>query len=258
MKYGSLEEKTYQEINSKVIDSWCRDGWEWGTPIDHETFLRAKEGDWNVLLTTTKPVPHSWLGDLKGKRILGLASGGGQQMAVFSALGAKCTVFDYSGLQCESDRLVAEREGYEIEVIQGDMTKPLPFGDETFDLVFHPVSNCYIREVEPVFKEVFRVLKNGGSFLGGYDIGINYAFNEDETELCQRLPYDPVSDPSLLKELAEADDGIQFSHTIDEQIGGQLKAGFTLKDIYSDTNGAGNLHDHNVPSFIATWCVKQL
>ena len=49
MKYGNLEEKTYQEINSKVIDSWCRDGWEWGTPIDHETFLRAKEGDWNVL-----------------------------------------------------------------------------------------------------------------------------------------------------------------------------------------------------------------
>ena len=217
MKYDILEEKTYQEINSKVIDSWCRDGWEWGTPIDHETFLRAKEGDWNVLLTTTKPVPHSWFGDLKGKRILGLASGGGQQMAVFSALGAKCTVFDYSGLQCRSDRLVAEREGYEIEIIQGDMTKPLPFGD-----------------------------------------GINYAFNEDETELCQRLPYDPVSDPSLLKELAEADDGIQFSHTIDEQIGGQLKAGFTLKEIYSDTNGAGNLHDHNVPSFIATWCVKQL
>ncbi len=256
MKYGNLEEKSYQDINSQVIDRWCEDGWEWGAPIDHETFVRAKNGDWNVLLTPTKPVPNRWFGNLNGKRVLGLASGGGQQMPVFSALGAKCTVFDYSRLQCESDRLVSEREGYEIEIIQGDMTKPLPFEDETFDLVFHPVSNCYIREVEPVFREVFRILKKGGSFLGGYDIGINYAFDEDETKLCHRLPYDPLSDPSLMEELAACDDGVQFSHTIDEQIGGQLKAGFTLKEIYGDTNGSGNLHDHNVTSFIATWCVK--
>ena len=37
------------------------------------------------------------------------------------------------------------------------------------------------------------------------------------------------------------DYGIQFSHTIEEQIGGQLKAGFTLADVYGDTNGEGYL-----------------
>lgn len=256
MKYGNLEENSYQEINAKVINGWCDGGWEWGTPMDHETFMKAKNGIWDVLLTPTRAVPHRWFGDLNGKRILGLASGGGQQIPVFSALGANCTVFDYSSSQCASDRLVADREGYEVEIIRGDMTKTLPFEDDTFDLVFHPVSNCYIREVKPVFTEVYRVLKKGGSFLGGYDIGINYAFNDDETSLCHKLPYDPLSDPALLKELSDADDGIQFSHTIDEQIGGQLEAGFTLKEIYSDTNGTGNLHEHNVASFIATWCVK--
>ena len=97
--------------------------------------------------------------------MLGLASGGGQQMPIFAALGAQCTLLDYSFCQCESDRLVAQEEGYEINIIQGDMTKRFPFEDETFDLIFHPVSNCYVEDVKPIFKECYRVLKKGGVFL---------------------------------------------------------------------------------------------
>ena len=157
----------YQDINAKTIDDWCKDGWEWGRPISHEDFESALGGEWDVYLTPTKRVPHEWFGDLRGKRVLGLASGGGQQIPIFSALGAKCTLLDYSEQQCESDRMVAEREGYEVEIIRADMTKPLPFEDGSFDLIFHPVSNCYVREVEPIFRECYRVLKKGGVFLGG-------------------------------------------------------------------------------------------
>ena len=133
---------SYQDINAKTIDRWNKDGWEWGTPISHETFLNAKNGSWDVVLTPTKPVPHAWFGDLSGKRVLGLASGGGQQMPIFAALGAECTVLDYTPSQLESERLVAEREGYQIDIVRADMTKPFPFPDESFDLIFHPVSNC--------------------------------------------------------------------------------------------------------------------
>lgn len=94
--------------------------------------------------------PHEWFGDLRGKKVLGLASGGGQQVPIFNALGAQCTVLDYSSRQIENELLVAEREGYEIETIEGDMTKTLPFEDESFDVVFHPVSNCYVEDVQPV------------------------------------------------------------------------------------------------------------
>ena len=62
--------------------------------------------------------------------------------------------------------MVARREGYDVEVLQADMTQPLPFADATFDLIFHPVSNCYVREVEPIFRECWRVLKPGGVLLG--------------------------------------------------------------------------------------------
>ena len=68
--------KNYTDINSAAIDQWVRDGWEWGQEISHETYLRAKQGDWSVLLTPTKPVPKEWFCPMQGAKILGLASGG--------------------------------------------------------------------------------------------------------------------------------------------------------------------------------------
>lgn len=46
-------------------------------------------------------------------------------MPIFAALGAKCTVLDYSKKQLESEKQVAEREEYDIRIIRGDMTKRL-------------------------------------------------------------------------------------------------------------------------------------
>ena len=155
----------YQRLNAEIISKWCQEGWEWGQPVSHEVYTNATQGQWGVYLTPTKIVPHDWFGDLKGKKVLGLASGGGQQMPIFTALGAECTLLDYSDAQCNSERLVAQREGYRIEILQADMTKPLPFPDESFDLIFHPVSNCYVEEVEPIFKECYRILKKGGIFI---------------------------------------------------------------------------------------------
>ena len=247
----------YQEINADTIDRWCREGWEWGQPISHEVYEKALRGDWDVLLTPTKPVPHEWFGRLKGKKLLGLASGGGQQIPIFAALGAECTVLDYSPQQCESERMVAEREGYQVEIIRADMTKPLPFPDESFDLIFHPVSNCYIEKVEPVFRECYRILKKGGALLGGYDTGINFIYDENEEQITYTLPFNPLKNPAYFEEFMANDLGVQFSHTLEEQIGGQLQAGFRLTHLYEDTNGQGNLHEHNVPTFVATRSVKE-
>ncbi len=249
-------EQKYTEVNSSFIDKWIEEGWEWGQPITHEIFEKAKNNEWFVLLTPTKPVTKDWFCDMKGAKVLGLASGGGQQMPIFTALGAKCTVLDYSESQLKSEIMVAEREGYEIETVRADMTKPLPFEDESFDLIFHPVSNCYVEDVLPIWKECFRVLKKGGILLAGLDNGFNYLFDENETEVVQKLPFNPLKDKELYEASVKNDWGIQFSHTIEEQIGGQLKAGFMITDIYQDTNGAGRLHEFNVPTFYATRVVK--
>ena len=196
---------------------------------------------------------------MKGKKILGLASGGGQQMPVFAKLGAQCTVFDYSDRQLGAERMVAEREKYAIEIVKGDMTKPLPFETESFDLIFHPVSNCYIEDVYHVWNECYRILKRGGRLLAGFSNGLDFLFEGDNPLLVVNpLPFNPLK---MEKERYDAmianGEGVQFSHSMEEQIGGQLKAGFILKDLYEDRDreGGAKIREY-APQYMATLAVK--
>lgn len=68
----------YTDKNRAVINGWCRDGWEWGRPISHETFVRAKKGDYALCITSVKPVPKAWLESVSGEKVLALAGGGGR------------------------------------------------------------------------------------------------------------------------------------------------------------------------------------
>ena len=249
----------YTKINSETWDSWASDGCEWSLPISYEEYAKTNADNFAVYLTPCITVPHEWFGDLKDKKVLGLASGGGQQMPVFSKLGAKCTVFDYSDKQLDADRMVAEREGYSIEIIKGDMSKTLPFEDESFDIVFHPVSNSYVEDVYHIWNECYRVLKKGGRLLAGMDNGINYLFEEDEPlKVVNPLPFNPLKmSEEKRKAMIENGDGVQFSHTLDEQIGGQLKAGFILKDLYEDRDReGGNEIGKYYPQYFATLAMK--
>lgn len=248
---------TYTDKNAEIIDRWVEEGWEWGTPITHEQFEAAKRGEWSIVLTPVKPVPQAWFGDLRGKNVLGLACGGGQQMPILSGCGAICTVMDYSPRQLQTEREVAEREGYEIHTVRADMTKPFPFADNAFDLIVHPVSNCYVREIDPIFRECFRVLKKGGILLCGLGNEVNYLVDDAEERIVHRMPFDPLVDETVRKELEESDSGMQFSHSVEDQIGGQLRAGFRLTDLFGDTNGFGRLHELNVECYLATRSVKE-
>jgi SAM-dependent methyltransferase len=247
----------YADINAETIGRWIDEGWEWGEPIDHETFLRARAGSWEVKLTPTRSVPREWFGSLTGACVLGLASGGGQQCPIFAAAGAHVTVLDYTPAQLESERLVSEREGFGISIVRADMTEPLPFPDETFDLVFNPVSLCYIREVEPVWNEVARIMKPGGILLTGFDTIINFIVDGDEREIVWSMPFDPLDNPAQRAFLEEDDAGLQFGHSLDEMLGGLLRAGFSIEDLYEDTNGEGRLHEMRIPTYLAVRAVKR-
>ena len=137
------------------------------------------------------------------------------------------------------------------------MTQRLPFDDETFDLIYHPVANCYVEEVKPIWKECYRVLKKGGILLSGTDHYVNYIVNDDETMIVNRLPFNPLKNPEQRKQLEEDDCGIQFSHFLEEQINGQLEAGFRLTALYEDINEEGRLHDLDIPTFLAMRSLKE-
>jgi len=259
----------YTEKNSKAVDMWVEEGWAWGTPVSHEVFINAQNGDWSVLLTPIKLVPKEWFepyykdSKLAGVELLGLASGGGQQMPVFAALGADCTVLDYSEKQLASEKLVAERENYSINIVKADMSNLLPFSDESFDIIFHPVSNSYIEDAYHVWNECYRILKPGGLLIAGMDNGASYLFNYDYDDnnipiltKMYKMPFNPLKNLELYEEFSSPDDAFEFSHTIEEQIGGQLKAGFILTDLYEDMDTGTLLSHHNFPEYIATRAVK--
>ena len=89
------------------------------------------------------------------------------------------------------------------------------------------------------------------------DNGINFLFaGDDEKEVVNSFPFNPLKNIEQMKQLEQDNDGIQFSHTLEEQIGGQLEAGFRLTDLYEDTNGSERLHQMNIPCFIGTRAVK--
>jgi SAM-dependent methyltransferase len=260
-----MQNTNYTAINAQTIDQWIAGGWEWGIPLSHADFVEAQNGRRGIFLTPIKIVPAAWYapflkeGKLHGVKVLGLASGGGQQMPVLAALGATCTVLDYSNKQLESERLVAEREGYTINIVKADMTQRLPFDDASFDLIVHPVSNCYVEDVYHVWNECFRVLHKGGVLLAGMSNGIDYLFDDVQPGMppvvVNKLPYNPLKNEEQYRKSIALDGSIQFSHSLEEQIGGQLKAGLTLTDLYEDRDRSGGISEY-CPQYIATRAIK--
>jgi len=104
------------------------------------------------------------LGDLEGKKVLCLASGGGQQSIGFALLGADVTVTDFSNEQLKKDKAVSEKFSKNIRIIKSDMRNLSMFNDNEFDIVYQPYSINYIPETTKVFDEVARVTKPGGIY----------------------------------------------------------------------------------------------
>ena len=180
-------------------------------------------------------------------------------MPVFAKLGAECTVFDYSLRQLEAERMVAAREGYDIRIVRGDMTRRLPFDDACFDLIFHPVSNCYVEDVGHVWRECFRVLRPGGRLLAGFDNGVNFLCEENAPlTIVNRLPFNPLRQPpEVLDAMLPNDEGVQFGHTMEEELGGQLAAGFVLTALYEDRDRPGGAEiGRFLPQYMATLARK--
>ncbi len=255
-----------RDHNRLAWDRQVEGGNPWTMPVGPEAIAAARNGDWKIVLTPLKPVPHEWLPDLPGKRVLCLASGGGQQGPVLAAAGARVTVFDNSPRQLEQDRLVAEREGLSIETIEGDMRDLSALPDESFDYIVHPVSNVFVPDARPVWREAFRVLCHGGVMIAGFDNPAVYLFDHDleertgRLEIRYRLPYSDVEQLSAEEQRRYRDEGLpfEFSHTLEEQIGGQIEAGFVITGFYEDYDDrvASKLLSSYMPVYIATRAAK--
>lgn len=252
-----------REYNRRAWDRQVEGGNRWTVPVGPEVIEEARRGRWAVLLTEQKPVPREWFpAEMRGVELLCLASGGGQQGPTFAAAGARVTVLDNSPAQLAQDRLVAERDGLQLSTFEGDMADLSRFAEGSFDLVFHPVSNLFAPDVRPVWREAFRVLRRGGVLLAGFNNPAFYIFgSQDEgherLEVRYALPFSDLDslDAAEREKLLASGAPVEFSHTLEDQLGGQLDAGFHLTGLYEDSHRGMRLSEF-MPTYIATRAVK--
>ena len=252
------------EHNRAAWDREVDSGNEWTVPVGPEVIEAARAGVWSVVLIGYDPVPRDWFpADLTGADVLCLASGGGQQGPVLAAVGAHVTVFDNSPRQLAQDRLVAEREGLDLCTVLGDMRDLSAFADASFDLVFHPVSNVFCPDIRPVWRECFRVLRPGGALLSGFMNPDVFIFDADASEnrgeliVRHALPYSDLThlDAAERERLWGRAAPIEYSHSLTDQIGGQLDAGFVITKFKERPHHVGPTADY-MPGYFATEAVK--
>jgi len=214
----------------KNIDDLAANNVYWSNPITHEqiqNYVTNRQTPDGIFMP-----PNKWLDyEMKGKEVLCLASGGGQQAPLFAALGANVTVFDLSSNMLEKDNMVAHRENIPIQIEQGNMCDLSRFQDEKFDMIVNPPSLMYVPDVLPVFRECYRVLKKKGVLIMCAPNPINFICEFDEETqkyiACNTLPYKSY-------EHNNQGDWIEYGHTLESYIGGQIAAGFLLTGFYEN------------------------
>lgn len=233
-------------------------------PVSSADVILARQGKFDLLLSPTRAIPQSWIGDVRNKSVLCLASGGGQQAPLLAAAGANVTVIDNSPKQLDQDRMVMIRDNLVMKIIEGDMRDLSMFSDESLDMIVHPVANCYIPDVNPMWKECARTLRSGGVLIAAFDNPICQIMDWGLSDqgICQlryKLPYADTEQLEKDKYQGLLDSGktIQFGHLLEDQIGGQLRAGFQLTGLFEDYWGDKNRAvDRHFPAFIITRAVK--
>ena len=253
------------DVRAYNRDAWDKeadDGGQWSSPVAAEVIAAARRGEWKLRLTETKFAPREWFPDLHGLEVLCLASGGGQQAPTLAAAGARVTVLDNSPRQLAQDRFVAERDSLDLTTVEGDMADLSAFADESFGLVYHPVSNLFVPDVRPVWREAFRVLRRGGVLLAGFLNPVLYLFDDRLGEggglkVRHSVPYSDLTSltEAQRQRLVAASLAFEFGHTLADQIGGQTDAGFHITGFYEDVHPGLEIAKY-IPTYIATRALK--
>jgi len=177
-----------------------------------------------------------WLGpDISGKRVLCLAAGGGRQGPIYAAAGAIVTVVDLSPAMLELDRAVSAERNLPLRTIEASMDDLSALTDQSFDIVIHPVSTCYVPNVNPVYREVARVLSTGGLYISQHkqptSLETSLEAKQAGYHLTQRYyqtePLPPAKIPNLIRE----EGTLEYIHRWEDLLGGMCRAGLFIEDI---------------------------
>lgn len=218
--------------------------------------------------------PYGVMGDVQGKEVLCLASGGGQQSAAFALLDAKVTVLDLSEMQLERVRIALEHYSRQAALIQGDMRDLSRFGDRSFDLIWQAFSINFVPDLNPVFDEVRRTLRAGGLYHmdchNPFIVGTMETSWTGEGYLIKRSYADgEIQFDSPYWDWREADGALrqvlgprEFNHTLSAVVNGLIRRGFVLQGVWEtgigDADAVPGSWDHFravAPPYLTFWAM---
>ncbi|WP_068139567.1 class I SAM-dependent methyltransferase [Roseimaritima ulvae] len=184
--------------------------------------------------------PLGWLGpSIRGWKVLCLAAGGGKQSVLYATAGAQVTVVDLSPMMLELDRQAAKQRGLNLRIIEASMDALPMLDDGAFDAVIHPVSSCYLPDVQSVFREVARVTRPGGLYISqhkqptslqasatpdGQHYSLLHAYYRT-----QPVPA-PPRDNHVTARLREPG-AVEYLHRWEQLVGGICRSGFVVEDL---------------------------
>ncbi|MCP4193969.1 MAG: class I SAM-dependent methyltransferase [Planctomycetaceae bacterium] len=178
---------------------------------------------------------NGWLGgQIEGKQLLCLAAGGGRQAPLYATTGARVTVVDVSPDQLELDRIVAAERGLDIRTIETSMDDLTMFSVGEFDIVIHPVSTCYVPNVNAVYQQVSRVTAAGGLYISQHKQPVS--LQASTTPINQGYPlaepyYREGPLPAVTGSLHREEGTLEFLHRWDQLLGAMCRAGFFIEDL---------------------------
>jgi len=173
--------------------------------------------------------PSSVLEDIAGKDVLLLASGGGQQSAVFGLLGARVTSVDLTEAQLEGDRTAARHYGYDIKTVQADMRDLSVLAAGAFDLVYQAISIVFVPDVREVYRGVCRLLRPGGCYRVGHCLPATQTI--DETTLGDEGYV--IKGDYRTGQMDEAE-GREYRHPLSDLFNGLCELGFRIEGVFED------------------------
>jgi SAM-dependent methyltransferase len=211
---------------------------------------RVRRGDWHTENARAKDFIDplgavddcGWLGgNVRGKRVLCLAAGGGKHSVLCAAAGAMVTVVDLSPRMLELDRRLAAERGLEVRTVEASMDDLSMLPAAAFEVVLQPVSTCYVPDVAAVYREVARVMLPGGLYISQHKqpaslqaevlpAGRGYVLSKP---YYRAGPLPPVIEGCLHREAGT----LEFLHRWEELIGGLCRAGFVLEDLVEPRHG---------------------
>jgi SAM-dependent methyltransferase len=181
------------------------------------------------------------LGELRGRRVLELGCGAAAAARWLATQGAHPVGLDLSAGMLRHATRAAATSGVRVPLVQADALA-LPFGAETFDIVCTAFGAIpFVADSAAVLREVFRVLRPGGTWVFSITHPIRWIFPDDPGEggLTVRHSYFDRR-PYVEQDADGVPTYVEQHRTLGDRVREIVGAGFVLRDLVEPEWPAGH------------------